>query len=63
MPVMDGWQFLAERNHDPVLSSIPVIVVSGQRDVISRVESAHASYLPKPIATDRLLESIQHIVH
>ena len=32
MPVMDGWAFLAERNREPSLRSIPVIVVSCHRD-------------------------------
>lgn len=30
MPVMDGFQFLAEKNADPVLQGIPVIIVSSR---------------------------------
>jgi PAS domain S-box-containing protein len=56
MPVMDGWGFLTERNQDPDLRSIPVIVVSGQRDVEAQVLAAHAGYAAKPLRTDKLLK-------
>jgi CheY-like chemotaxis protein len=59
MPVMDGWAFLAERNRDPDLRSIPVIVVSGEHDVEDRVAAAHARYVPKPILVDSLLETMK----
>jgi CheY-like chemotaxis protein len=59
MPVMDGWAFLAERNRDPDLRSIPVIVVSGERDIEDRVAEAHASYVPKPVVVDDLLETMR----
>ena len=32
MPNMDGWQFLARRDRDPVVSGIPVFLISGQVD-------------------------------
>jgi signal transduction histidine kinase/CheY-like chemotaxis protein len=63
MPVMDGWAFLSERNRDPDLRSIPVIVVSGQRDVEDRIASAHASYVQKPILANLLIETVEHVVH
>lgn len=62
MPVMDGWAFLSERNRDPALRSIPVIVVSGQRDVEDRIAAAHASYVQKPILADRLIETMERVV-
>jgi len=55
MPVVDGWAFLAERNRDPRLLAIPVIVVSAQPDVEDRVKSAHARLIAKPVPVDRLL--------
>ncbi|MBZ0235046.1 MAG: PAS domain S-box protein [Deltaproteobacteria bacterium] len=63
MPIMDGWAFLSERNRDPDLRSIPVIVVSGQRDVEDRIAAARASYVPKPIQARRLIETVAHVVH
>jgi CheY-like chemotaxis protein len=63
MPVLDGWAFLAERNEDPALRSIPVIVVSGQRDVEDRLAAAHASYVQKPIVGTRLIETVEHVAN
>lgn len=63
MPVMDGWALLAERNRDAALRSIPVIVVSGQRDIASKVAAAHAGYVEKPIEAGRLIDAVAHTVH
>lgn len=63
MPIMDGWAFLGERNRDPDLRSIPVIVLSGERDVEDRVAAAHASFVPKPFVPAKLLEAMAHVVH
>jgi CheY-like chemotaxis protein len=57
MPVMDGHAFLAARESDPLLSDVPVIVISGQRatkastDVFARIE--------KPIALLVLLDAVR----
>lgn len=60
MPVMDGWQFLAERERDPELRAIPVVVISAQHDVADRIAALHAGYLAKPITTARLLDEVAH---
>jgi CheY-like chemotaxis protein len=54
LPVMDGWTFLSERNRDPELTAIPVIVFSGGKDIEKEVLAAHASYLERPISRERL---------
>jgi PAS domain S-box-containing protein len=59
LPVMDGWQVLAEREKDPVLRRVPVIVISGQRNVEERVASAHARWVGKPILASTLLEAMR----
>jgi signal transduction histidine kinase len=59
LPVMDGWQVLAEREKDPVLRRVPVIVISGQRNVEERVASAHALWVGKPILASVLLEAMR----
>jgi len=53
MPVMDGWEFLDERRHDPRLSGIPVAVVSAARDL-----PADVTCLKKPVSSDRLLDAV-----
>jgi CheY-like chemotaxis protein len=62
MPVMDGWGFLEERERDPQLKAIPVVVVSGQRQDQARLAAAHAGWVPKPIHIDELLETLEHPV-
>jgi CheY-like chemotaxis protein len=50
MPVLSGWDVLRERQSDPFLTSIPVIVVSANRDpeVATAVNSGICAFLPKP---------------
>jgi len=63
MPVLDGWQFLDARRSDPLLSSIPVVVVSataanfqgrGPQD-----QPEVNAVLSKPVALDRLLSFVE----
>ncbi len=61
MPVMDGWEFLDARTQDPVLRSIPVVVVSGQREIAGRVAMASAEYIEKPLRPDHLRETIERL--
>lgn len=60
MPVMDGWQFCAEKQRDPGLASIPVVLVSADRDVDqgSAAEVA-AVCLQKPLDLEELLQVIE----
>ena len=61
MPVVDGWGVLAARERDAVLGALPVIVVSGQRDAAERVAAAHATFLPKPVSTERLFQALKDV--
>ena len=60
---MDGWEFLAERDRDPVLRSIPVVVISAQPDVAERIAALHAGYCAKPITMSRLLDEVAHAAY
>ena len=56
MPVMSGWQFVAEQRKDHVLSCIPVVVVSADGNLRVKAESLGATgFLRKPIEIDLLL--------
>jgi serine phosphatase RsbU (regulator of sigma subunit) len=51
MPVMDGYQALAEIKGDPSLQHLPVIVISGVDEidsVVRCIEMGATDYLPKP---------------
>ncbi len=61
MPLVDGWRVLAERERDETLRSLPVIVVSGERAAAERVAAAHATFIPKPLSTDRLFEVMNEL--
>lgn len=61
MPVMDGREFRRELAADRRLSEIPLVVVSGSRDVEGEAKSlGAAAVLPKPFGVEKLLESIRH---
>jgi PAS domain S-box-containing protein len=60
MPEMDGWAFIRERNRDPVLSRIPVVVVSSQPNVALTVKSLNvAECISKPIELEYLFRTIE----
>ncbi|MFM1943539.1 MAG: hypothetical protein RI897_2521 [Verrucomicrobiota bacterium] len=62
MPVMDGFEFLAEVRSDERLKNVPVVVVTGLgvTDYRERAMASGASdFVVKPFGRERLLEAIQ----
>jgi CheY-like chemotaxis protein len=58
MPVMDGWEFRRRQQADPVMSTVPVIVLSA----IDQARAAHVNadaFLKKPLDFDRLLTLVR----
>lgn len=57
MPVMDGWQFLAERSKDPRARAAPVVLLSG----LPYIPNAPgvSDFLTKPIDANRLLACVR----
>jgi CheY-like chemotaxis protein len=61
MPVMDGWQFLAQRRNDPVLRTIPTIVVTGISDATKRQkELGNLPVFTKPFRFDDLFAALRY---
>ncbi|HVP67134.1 MAG TPA: response regulator [Anaeromyxobacteraceae bacterium] len=56
MPVMSGWQFRAAQRLDPVLSKVPVVVMSA---FAHEVEAA--ALLPKPFQLGEVLDTIRRL--
>ncbi len=57
MPVMDGFQFRAEQEKDPRLSSIPILVMSADAAAdIKAMKLGAKGYLRKPVSVDTLVE-------
>lgn len=60
MPVMNGWVLALERNRDPRLAEIPLVVFSGCYDPASAAGFLDASdFLEKPLDVERLFEVIR----
>jgi two-component system chemotaxis response regulator CheY len=60
MPVMNGWAFRQEQQASPVLALIPVVVISGERDVSAAASELQAAgHLAKPIEIQELLAVLE----
>ena len=61
MPVMDGWQFVAELEARG-LRNAPLLILSADRAVRGHAMNLHASgYLAKPFDLDELLTKVQDL--
>ena len=59
MPIMDGWSFCEEKERDPSLSEIPVVVVSAvERSDARNASVRSAGHLPKPVDMTTLLQTV-----
>jgi CheY-like chemotaxis protein len=56
MPVMDGIEFLAHREKDPVLANTPVVVVTATD---KKVQGRRDLVLRKPVDFERLINAIK----
>jgi CheY-like chemotaxis protein len=60
MPIMNGWEFLRARQDDPVVRTIPVLVLSATPSIEGSVAALGAQEaLEKPIDLDRLVAMVQ----
>ncbi len=55
MPVMDGWQFRDELGRDPVLSAIPVLLITAER----RIQLTGPDVLWKPLDLGLLRDAVR----
>jgi two-component system, chemotaxis family, chemotaxis protein CheY len=61
MPVLDGWGTLTELHKNPRLADVPVVMMSGYRDIAQKAkESGAAAVVRKPVEPDTLLGIIDH---
>ncbi len=59
MPMMDGYGFLEERKADPVLTAIPVAIITAGHGVDRDRLGSAAPIIPKPIDVSHLIRVIQ----
>jgi CheY-like chemotaxis protein len=63
MPVLDGWGLLTELHKDPQLADVPVVIMSGHRDIAKRaIESGGAAVVHEPMEPQVLLRIIDRFV-
>ena len=65
MPEIDGWTVLRQLKKTEATKEIPVILLSGNVDLMAREESLHsgaAQLLVKPISPDQLMTVIRRLV-
>ena len=65
MPVMDGLEMLRRAKADPVLSRIPVILVTSREqdaDILDAAKLGAADYLVKPFMPTELLTMVARIL-
>ena len=61
MPVMDGWQFVAEMDHRG-RRDVPLLILSADRSVQGHAQQLRASgHLAKPFDLDELLGKVQQL--
>lgn len=61
MPILDGWDFLAERAKNPLLAEVPIVIISGCPDATQKAKDAGAvAFLRKPVEPQTLLRVVEH---
>ncbi|MGE0547167.1 MAG: response regulator [Kofleriaceae bacterium] len=61
MPVMDGWTFRSHLLQDPHKAQIPVVLMSGSRDLTNEVSNLDVDgCLRKPVSLNQLLFTVEH---
>ena len=62
MPGMNGWEFRAKQLADPEIADIPVLVLSGVRDVEGHAgELDAAAWVQKPVELDHLIVEVDRL--
>ncbi len=61
MPIMDGPAFCEEKDRDPVLAQVPVVVLSGHADLGDGLRPPVAEWLRKPVDAAVVLQTIARL--
>ena len=60
MPVMDGWEFAQRMKQRPKVATIPIIVLSADRNVSNKAaEIGAVGHLAKPFELNDLLDMVR----
>jgi CheY-like chemotaxis protein len=61
MPIMNGWEFLDARRHDPSLAGVPVLVLSADPTRQLAAQHGVAAVIAKPFDLSRLLRLVRAV--
>ena len=59
MPVMSGDEFYREKQRDPQLATIPVVVISADGNLSRKAATFGGEYLAKPVKLDVVLDTVE----
>ena len=63
MPIMTGWEFREQQQHDPRIAEIPVVLMSALPDLNRKAVALKvADCLDKPVNIDKLLGTVARYV-
>lgn len=62
MPKVTGWEVLQKLKGDPATRTIPIVVVSGQRERTSAVTAGADAYCEKPCLPDALRREVLRVL-
>jgi CheY-like chemotaxis protein len=65
MPSMNGLEFITKikNNKDPELASIPIVILSAEKNLEKKVTPFHVEYLNKNFEIDDLIEIVNRYSH
>jgi CheY-like chemotaxis protein len=58
MPIMNGWEFVENKNKDAFLKDIPVVVISAYSERAKTIECT--DFVQKPLELEILLKSVRN---
>jgi chemosensory pili system protein ChpA (sensor histidine kinase/response regulator) len=62
MPRLDGWQLISNLRLDPLVSEIPVIVVSAAVDLLNQDDLGVRAVIRKPFRVDALIHLLESVL-
>ena len=62
MPIMNGWEFRNAQRADPALAQIPIVILSGDGNVVEKTAAlGAAAYIRKPLDLDELHATVRSL--
>jgi CheY-like chemotaxis protein len=63
MPIMDGLEFLAARQREPLLENVPIIVMTAQPTLLRDIDELVFDRLTKPAGLETIVAAVERACH